>query len=151
MYLRGGCSKVGVGFFSQSLAWTSGRISSQRWWWGTGTDCPGRWWVNQPWRYIWDVWTWPLWTWFSGGLSSVRWWLNLMILWVFSNLSDSMINTVRFDLLMEREVCELLRFESFHSSWRGAGRFPFPCDWGTWNNNSPTLDVFLNVLQTSCL
>jgi len=86
--LKGGCSKMGVGLFSQitnnrtrgnSLKLCQGRfrldirknffterIS------GIGTGCPGKWLSHHPWRYLKDVEMWCLGTWFSGGLNSAR-------------------------------------------------------------------------------
>lgn len=34
------------------LVWTSGGISSQKWWLDTGLGCPRRWWSHRPWRCV---------------------------------------------------------------------------------------------------
>ncbi|GAB0181609.1 hypothetical protein GRJ2_000626200 [Grus japonensis] len=65
-YLKGGCSQVGVGLFSQvtndrkranglklhqkGLDWILGKISLLKEWSGSGTGCPERWWSHYPWR-----------------------------------------------------------------------------------------------------
>jgi len=65
-YLKGGCTEVGVGLFSQvtsdrtrgnglklhqgGLGWLLGKISLLREWSGIATSCPGRWWSHHPWR-----------------------------------------------------------------------------------------------------
>ena len=57
--LKGGCSEVGVGLFSQDerlsctkrdSGWILGKNSPQKEWWGIGTGCPGRWWNHCLWR-----------------------------------------------------------------------------------------------------
>ena len=70
-YLKGGCSEVGVGLFSQvtsnrtrgnglklcrgCLDWILGKISSLKEWSGIGTGCPGRWVSPHPWRCLKNV------------------------------------------------------------------------------------------------
>lgn len=56
---------------------------------GTSTGCPRRWWCRCPWRCSWNVEMWHLGMWFSGHVV-MGWWLDLMILVIFSNLNDSM-------------------------------------------------------------
>ena len=52
-----------------------------------GTCCP---WRHCPWRCSRNVWMWHWGTW-SVGMMGMGWWLDWMILEVFSNLNDSMI------------------------------------------------------------
>ena len=58
--------------------------------WSTGTGCPGKWWSPHPW-----MWSKTCRCGTSGhglaGTVVLVWWLDLMILEVFSNLHDSMI------------------------------------------------------------
>jgi len=64
--LKGGCSEVGFGLFSQVQAigpeetasscirggsdWILGKISLLNEWSGIGTGCPVKWWSHHPWR-----------------------------------------------------------------------------------------------------
>ena len=89
--LKGGCSKMEVGLFSQvtmtgwegiasscprrASGWMLGKISWKKWC-CSGTGCPGRWWSHRPWGCSRNV---------------CGWWLDCTILEVFSNLNDSMI------------------------------------------------------------
>jgi len=68
-YLKGGCSKVGIGLFSQvtgpeemasscaigDLDWILGKKPSPKGLSSTGTGCPGKRWGHHPWRYLKDV------------------------------------------------------------------------------------------------
>jgi len=76
----------------EDSGWTLGNTTSLKGWSGTGMGCPERWWSHRPWRCSKSVWMLCWGTWFSEN----HWWrankwLGWMILWVFSNLSDSMI------------------------------------------------------------
>ena len=55
-----------------------------------GIFCPRMWWSQHPWGYLRNAWIWYSRTGFSGGLGSIRWWLDL-ILQIFSNLKDSIV------------------------------------------------------------
>jgi len=99
-------SEAGAGLFSQvtvigwevmaltctrrGAGWISERISSEKEWWGTGTCCPGRWWSHHPWRYSrsMEIWHWGTWL---VGMMGMSWWLDWMILEVFSNRNESVI------------------------------------------------------------
>ena len=80
----------------EGLDCMSGRSSSQREWWGAGTDCPQRLWIFCPLRCSRPGWMgpWAVWS----NTRSGGWWLclwqghwNLMILGVPSNPRHSMI------------------------------------------------------------
>ena len=75
----------------EDSGWTLGNTTSLKGWSGTGMGCPERWWSHRAWRCSKSVWILCWGTWFSEN----HWWrvngLNWIILWVFSNLSDSMI------------------------------------------------------------
>jgi len=79
------CTRRGSG-------WTLGNTTSLKGWSGTGMGCPERWWRHWAWWCSKSIWMLCWGTWFS---ENHRWraneLLDWMILWVFSNLSDSMI------------------------------------------------------------
>jgi len=70
------------------LGWIIGKISFLKEWSDIGKGCPGKWLSHHPWRCRKNDGT-------SGhglaGMVALRWWLDLMILEVFSNLNNSMI------------------------------------------------------------
>ena len=59
-------------------------------WCCSGTGCPGRWCSHRPWRCFRAVWMWHWGTW-SVGMVGMGWWLDQMILEVFSSPTDSTV------------------------------------------------------------
>ena len=78
--------------------WILGEIASQKEWWGIGTGCPGGWWSHCPWRCSrkGQMWHWETWL---VGMVGIDWWLDWMILVIFLNFNDSMINSLELDSL----------------------------------------------------
>lgn len=98
----GGCSEIGASVFCLCLQWgpekmvlnwergNSDQILEKEISWFRRSGCLGRWCSHCPWRCL-RVWHWMMW--FSGlGITAavLGWWLDLVILWVSSNLDDSM-------------------------------------------------------------
>ena len=83
--MASGCTREDSG-------WKLGNTTSLKGWSGTRMGCPERWWSHWAWWCSKSVWMLCWGTWFSENhWCRVNKWLDWMILWVFSNLSDSMI------------------------------------------------------------
>ena len=77
------CAREGSG-------WTLGNGASLKGWSGTGMGCSGGWWSHWLWRCSKSIWMLCWGTWLARTIGEGRM-VDWMILWVFSNLSDSMI------------------------------------------------------------
>ena len=76
----------------EDSGWMLGNTTSLKGRSGTGMGCPEGWWSHRAWWCSKSVWMLCWGTWFSENhWWRVNEWLDWMILWVFSNLSDSMI------------------------------------------------------------